>query len=468
MAGRLNRPAAANGVVAYQDYDNPDQFHYFPLRIDAVKGDTLKAFQVSYFGINAKPYWVDVGGRNYRSLVGGTLSGTAIPDITTVQRADITKAIQDRYQVKKPILVPMLLEEVSVQPIFAKHISEMGEDNSSTFPSRVTLGASFGYQVGSGNSLFSEMVGGERENSDPSPDFAVNMYGQCELYADPWVAEIHADLSRVWEYTRTQVNVGASLGWFNLGVNIDKITQELISKGIVTMKFRQGGGGKDFGWQMLNSTKTLFEAINKQVVSGEGLFKFEPNPTPQEPAKNDNWGAKLLPFTVSVNTSYVSNVFKQEITFDEVVTFEGMVPVLLSGSMSLALPCTLDTEKSFYDVQLKEQGCITKAKSDGLQNRISAEVAAKDAKIREYLKFVETGKWTVREYGEMLQLLNTITLTETPKVMGYNDDGSPIIEIASPDEVAAMLTELERTVVEGAAPQQRAAEPTETRQRVKL
>jgi hypothetical protein len=77
------------------------------------------------------------------------------------------------------------------------------------------------------------------------------------------VAEIRADLKRVWEYSRTQVKVGV-IGWFDLGGNIYKITQELITKGIVTMKYRQGGIGSEFGWQMLNTASMLFEAINKQ------------------------------------------------------------------------------------------------------------------------------------------------------------------------------------------------------------
>ena len=53
MAGCLNRPAAADGVIAYQDYEQPNLFHYFPLRIDSVSGDTLKSFKVDYYGINA-------------------------------------------------------------------------------------------------------------------------------------------------------------------------------------------------------------------------------------------------------------------------------------------------------------------------------------------------------------------------------------------------------------------------------
>lgn len=444
MAGRLNRPVAADGVVAYQDYEQQQLFHYFPLRVDAVLGETLTAFKVDYYGINEKPYWVDMGSGNYQSCVGGNLSGTAVPDITGAQRAKITKAIEDTYGIKKPNLVPLVLNGVTVQPIFAKHIVDLGTGGSSTFPTQLNVGSSVGYQVGSGNSLFATLVGNERDtDATSSPDFAVNIYGEAELYADPWVAEIHADLSRVWEYTRTKVGVGVNIGWFNIGVDIDKITQELITQGIVTIKYRQGGGGSEFGWQMLNTTKTLFEAINKQVASGEGLFKFEPNPTPQPPAKGDKWGGGLLPFTTSVNVSYNSEFFKQTITFDETVTFEGQMPVRFTTSMALAVPCGRDTESAFYDLQLTEQGCVSKEKTDGLQRRIGREQEAKRVKIESYLAKVESGQWTPAQFSAMVGVLNTITLTEYPAVAGVRDDGGLVVESATADEVDAVLARIE-------------------------
>jgi hypothetical protein len=467
MAGRLNSPAAADGVIAYQDDEQPNLFHYFPLRIDSVSGDTLKSFKVDYYGINATPYWIDLGNGNHQSCVGGNLSGTAIPDITAKQRANIVKVIEDTHGIKNPNLTPLVITGVTVQPIFAKHIVDMGTGGSATFPNQMTIGGSIGYQIGSGNSLFASLVGSERERPGPSPDFGVNIYGQTELYADPWVAEIHADLKRVWEYTRTQVNVGVKIGWFDLGVNIDKITQELITKGIVTIKYRQGGGGSEFGWQMLNTTKMLFEAINKQVASGEGLFKFEPNPTPQQPAKNDKWGAGLLPFSASVNVGYNSEFFKQQIPFDEEVIFEGQIPVLLTSSMALALPCGTQTERSFYDLQLQEQGCVIKAKSDGLQQRIRAEQTAKNEKIKEYLGYVESGKWTPRQFADMKNLLNTISLTEYPSVTGIHDDGTPIIESASAEQVARVLADLEEALTGGTLPVPRVPRSTIPR-RVKV
>jgi hypothetical protein len=257
------------------------------------------------------------------------------------------------------------------------------------------------------------------------------------------------------------------VGWFNIGVDIDKITQELITKGIVRIKYIQGGGGSEFGWQMLNSTKTLFEAINKQVTAGEGLFKFEPNPTPQEPAKGDKWGGGLLPFTTSVNVSYNSEFFKQSVTFDETVTFEGMMPVRLNSAMNLALPCSPTTEKSFYDLQKMEQGCVTKSKNDGLQRRIVREQEAKRRKIEEYLGNVESGKWTPAQFSAMLALLNTMTLTEYPSISGVREDGGLVVESATEAEVASVLERIEAAVVAGTMPVVRGSQAVDP-QRIKV
>ena len=467
MAGRLNRPAATDGVIAYQDHEQSNLFHYFPTRVDPVVGETLRSFKVDYYGVNATPYWVDFGNGNYQSCVGGNLSGTAVPDITATQRANIIKTIESVYRIKEPSLTPLVLTGVTVQPIFAKHIVDLGTGGSATFPNQIAVGGSFDYQVGSGNSLFAALVGSERDDAGSSPDFAVNIYGLAELYADPWVAEIHADLKRVWEYTRRQVNAGVNIGWINLGPNIDKITQELVNQGIVTIKYRQGGGGSEFGWQMLNTTKTLFEAINKQVASGEGLFKFEPNPTPEQPVKSDRWGAGLLPFTASLNLGYNGEFFKQEITFDEVVTFEGQIPVLFTGSMALALPCGHETVKSFYDVQMMQQGCVNKAKGEGLRRRIRTEQVAKAKKIQQYLGYVESGRWTPAQFADMKNLLNTITLTEYPSVVGTRDNGRPIIECAPAAQVEALLVELEKVVTGGTLPIARTHRSTAPR-RVKV
>lgn len=418
MVARLNRPCAKDGVVAYQDSDSPETFHYFPTRIDAVSGETISSYEVKYYGINAQPYFVDLGNRVYQSVVGAVASGQGIADITKKQRDGIIAEVKRVYKVRSVNLVPLVLEDLTVQPIVAQNLIDLGGSSNVSFPDRFQIGTQFGFSVSSGNSLFAELVGLQgSDDASKNPDIGVNFYGTCEMRADPWIAELSADLTQVWEYTRSQFSSSARIGWLNIGnASFDKITQDLQKKGIVKIKYIQGGGGKEFGWQLLETTKTLFEEINRQLSAGEGMFKFEPNPTPQEPpASKDGLGAELLPYSVSINMSYVSNTFKQSVQYNNRVEFEGNVPVAFNGNMALALPCNSSTQSHFYDLQMKAAGCITKAKSDGLQARIRKEVAAKDKKILEYLKKVENGEWSVQQFSEMLELLNTINLTESKK-----------------------------------------------------
>ncbi|WP_020475574.1 trypsin-like serine peptidase [Zavarzinella formosa] len=446
MAGRLYKSCAKDGVIAYQDETDVTMFHYFPARIDAIDQETIIDYDVKYYGINAKPYFVDLGNRNYQSCVGSTTSGQAIADITAAQRKAITAECIKIFKVKEVNLVPLTLQDVTVQPIIAKNVIEMGEASTVTFPDEFKIGTQFGFNVNAGNSLFAELVGNYgSEDRTKSPDIGVNFYGIAELRADPWVAQITADLSQVWEYTRNKFSMSVQLGWINIGgVDIDNITQELQKKNIVKIKYIEGGGGKEFGRALLETTKSLFESINQQITSGEGLFKFEPNPAPQEPpAQKDSLGGDLLPWRVSINASFAKNTFKQSILFDQTVTFEGMMPVAFNGNMSLALACNAQTKQHFYDLQMKEVGCISKEKSDGLQKRISKEISAKDAKIKEYLKNVESGRWTPQQYGEMLGLLNKITLTESPKLSADEDS---VVGVLSEAEVLELLSRKEEEV----------------------
>lgn len=429
MPGRLNRSCAADGVLAYQDTEQENTFHYFPARIDAVQGETLLSYNVKYYGINAEPYFVDLGNRNYQSVVGTLVSGQAVADITSSQRAAITAEIKRVFKMAKGDevnLVPLVMQSVTVQPITSKMLINMGSGGESTFPERFQLGTQFGFNIASGNSLFATIVGNQGSlDQQNSPDIGLNFYGTTELRADKWVARIEADLSQVWSYTRDKIGGGLSLGWFNLtGFDYDKIVQDLTKNNIIKVTFIEGGGGKEFGFALLESTKTVFEAINAQIASGDGLFKFEPNPVPKEPPPaKDSLGADLLPWRVSLNMSFGRQTFSQSIKYEQTVEFEGNVVVPFNGNMSLAQVCNRQTETNFFDLQLGKNGCITPAKSDGLQQRMKRETALKDAKVKEYYAKVEQGIWTPSQLRDMLALLNTTTLSESA-VAVRQPDGS--------------------------------------------
>lgn len=447
MPGRLNKSCAADGVIAYQDTDESNMFHYFPARIDSIANETLLDFSVKYWGINANPYYIDVGKGKYESIVGATVSGQAVADITKKQRDAITKEIRRVFQLKpkdEVVLVPLVLQEVEVQPILAGNVVEKGGGSSVTFPSRFQIGTQFGFNIGSGNSLFSELVANEGSlDRQSSPDIGVNFYGTAELRADKWVARIEADLSQVWSYTRKKVSASLKLGWLNLGgADLDKIVQSLRKENIVKITYIEGGGGKEFGRALLESSKALFEAINAQITSGEGLFRFEPNPKPQEPpAGKDSLGGDLLPWKVSLNMSFGENTFQQSIKYDQTITFEGNTLVAFNGNMSLALPCNASTTKYFYDLQLKQDGCITAQKSDGLQSRIGKELAAKNEKVRQYFNNVEQGRWTPDQMATMLELLNQTTLTEQVNVV-QQPDGVVVLEPVPLEQASAAFDTL--------------------------
>lgn len=432
MGAVLNRSVAADGIIAYQDSTDTALFHYLPARIDAVNGETLLNFNVTYFGINRKPFYQAQNGEvNNQSVVGGVLAGRASADMTAAQREAITQAITEHYSIEKFSLVPLEVREVKVQPIFAKAFAEMGTGSGSTFPTTMKFGSTFNYNIASGNSLFAQMTGARIAGGSDAgtPQVGANFTGIADFYGDPWEADIECDLSQVWNYTRDQVSAALDLGWFKFGTEFDKIAQSLIKSNIIKISYKEGSGGDQFGRQLLETTKAVFEAINKQITSGEGMFRFEPNPDPQVlPKKEDGWASKLLPWQASVNLGFARNSFQQSISYKQSISFTGKIAVPVSTSMNLALSCNAQTEQFFTDLQLGKTGCITTEKSDGLQARLSAEVKAKNAKILELYDKLMLGQITLAQYGALKDILNTIALTESPS-LSQEEAGARVSEM---------------------------------------
>jgi hypothetical protein len=444
MGAVLNRAVAANGVIAYQDHEQTSLFHYLPARIDARLRETLIEYSVSYFGINKRPYMVQKNGeRDGESLVGGVLRGTAVPDITADQRDAINTAINDHFSIPNCRLVPLEVRNTTVQPVFANAYASMGTGSAATFPATVKFGSSFAYTISTGNSLFAQMVASQRAGDEVGGNSQVgaNFTGFVDFYGDPWTATIRCDLSEVWKYTRTQVDAGLSLGWVNLGTDLDKISRALVNEGIVSIKYREGSGGEEFGRQLLETTKTLFEEINKQVTAGEGLFRFEPNPEPQAPPENENsLMASLLPWQAAANLSFGSDTFDQEIRFEQTVSFTGKIEVPVSCSMALALPCSPSTEQFFFDIQENKTGCITPQKSQGLQKRLTDETAAKNDEIKSLYEQLRRREITAKEYADFKAVLNDFTLTEHPTLTQEEVSG----QFAEMREAMLMLTRYRR------------------------
>jgi hypothetical protein len=414
MAGVINRAVAANGVIAFQDRQNPRLFEYFPGNGDAVLGDTLKSFECSYYGIGKTPQWVQAG-QNYLNLAGGVVSGQMRFDATRDQLAALREEIGRVYEIDDAQLVPVILNEASAQPVFAQGVANLGGNSEYTFPSTVALGSTFNFTIDSGNSLFPQLIAGLNRNPAgvSSPTIGMNISGKLQLYGEPFEARLRADLKQVWEYVRDQVDVKANLGFFNLTSHLDRIAQDLQRESIIQMEFIEGRADSEFGLQLLESTRVVFEAINAQITSGEGMFKFDPNPDPQEPKDPEkDWFASLAPWSVGVNLSFIRNSFKQSITFDQTVKFQGLFTIPVSSSFNLGVICSRTTEHMFHDATLVEDGCITPQKLKDLQGRISKEVAKKEEMIQGYEDRLLRGMIDLKTFETLVAMLNTRMLTE--------------------------------------------------------
>jgi len=414
MAGVINRPVAAKGVIAFQDRDNPIRFEYFPGSGQAVLGDTLESFDCTYYGIGAKPQWVQ-SGKEYQDLTGGVVAGKVRFDATSEQLDALRDEIGRVYDIDDAQLVPVLLQETTAQPVFAQGVASLGGNSKYAFPSTVSVGSSFNFNIDSGNSLFPQLIAGLTNNQEEasSPTIGMNILGKLQLYGEPFVARLHADLKQVWEYVRNKADVGAKIGWFNLTSQFDGIAQSLYRDNIIRIEFIEGRADSEFGLQMLQSTKTVFEAINAKITAGEGMFRFEPNPAPQEPKEPDSsWFSSLAPWSVSVNLSFVRNSFKQSITFDQEVRFQGLFTIPVSSSFNLGVICSPATKNMFHDRTNGENGCITAQKTDAFNRRIAKEVAAKEKRIQEYEDRLLSGRIDLKMFESLVALLNTRMLTE--------------------------------------------------------
>lgn len=415
MAGVINRAVAAKGVIAFQDRTNPEQFIYFPGSGQAVLGDTLESFDCRYYGIGPKPQWVKAGETGkYLDLAGGVVAGKARFDATEEQKAALRTEIGRIYEIDDPELVPAMLKNTSAKPVFAQGVADLGGNSKYAFPDTVQVGSSFNFSIDSGNSLFPQLIAGLNQGTSViSPTIGMNIKGSLEVYGEPFEARLRADLKQVWEYVRDQVNVAAKLGWFNFTNQYDRIAQSLQKDNIIQMEFVQGRADSEFGLQLLEATRKVFEAINAQITAGEGMFRFEPNPDPQEPKDPEkSWFADLAPWSVGVNLSFIRNSFKQSIVYDQTVRFQGIYTIPVTSSINLGVVCGAATKDMFFDVTETANGCITPEKSKQMQARIGKEVAAKEAKIDEYEDSLLKGRIDLKTFETLVAMLNTRMLTE--------------------------------------------------------
>ena len=415
MAGMVSKGVSVKGAMAYQDDVDPTQFHYFPAAPKLTLEDNLEAFSVKYWGIGERYYTEDAATGVITSLVGATMSGQVIFDLAGAQRDALSKQIAETYGIPKPKLIPMRLSNSYVVPVFASKTLGISTDGESTFPNIAQIGSSILYNVANGSGkfaqLFANIVAAGGDEGIANPDFGMTVYGDVELVADPWEVSITADLKQVWEFVRNRFEVSAQIGWFNLGTtSYESVMQDMVKSNIVSIVYKQGSlDDKDPGNQLFEQGKLLFEAVNEQISAGEGLFKLEPNPEPPPAPKG---GGTVLPWSFSVNGSYQSSFFKQEIKWQRDLKYQARILRRIPSSIALAVSCGGEFSKFFFDLADPTQPCITAEKIKRMQQRLAQEKAAQNAVVKEASKDLKEDRIAPKTYNQLMDYLQKNSLTE--------------------------------------------------------
>jgi hypothetical protein len=421
-APKFNQGTSSDGVIAFQDSIDKDQFYYIPGRVDATLGAGLKHFKAQYWGIGPAHWGQDSSGQIY-SIAGAIISGSANLDITVTQRISIKSEIKSVYGVRNPKLLPMPLRNVTVSPILDAQTLSMGnKDVTLSFPTTYSFGTDFVYSIGTGNSLFAQVVGArDAVNSEIhlNPTFGVSIIGEAEFEGDPWRAVISCDLSQVWDQVRSRASVSVSMGWFKIGsADYQNTLQDLQRSGACTFDMKEGSlDNEKYGRQIFDAAKKMFEEINKQAVDGDGFFKFEPNPQAGEPGGGG--ASSWAPWSVSVNAGYSHAHFSQKLIWNNTISYTGRFLYKIPTSMILAVSCNTATKAYFVDLGDASQPCITQTKTNIFNGRMQCEAKARQPRLIALGERLALGSITQAQYDKLLALYNRTSFCEsvalTPK-----------------------------------------------------
>jgi hypothetical protein len=413
MPAKFNNGCRAAGVVAYQDSSDADQFYYFPQTVYSSLGDNLSDFLATYWGISDS-FYDRVDGK-YQSISGAVLGGKAKIDITEGQQKAIEKKIKQVYKVALPRLLPLFLSNVKVQPTFAENTLGIGVGGDSKFPETLNLGTEFAFTVAAPNIRFASVVAARNRNSGVivNPQFGINITGEAEFRGEPWTAEIECDLAQVWSYVRTKVSASGSWGWFKIGsAEYENIVRDLYKDQVIRSNYVEGSiYTEQYGRQMFEEAKKVFEMINANAVNGTGFFKFEPITDPQNTLVEKSISGLFGGFSASVNLSYTRAVFTQKIHYKNTFRYEGNFKAKLVIGMSIAVSCNNSTYSNFIDLNDSQEPCITDAKLKTLNERIKTEEMQKEPLYARLQS--RAGQIPVTEYSKILASIDNLNASET-------------------------------------------------------
>jgi hypothetical protein len=341
-------------------------------------------------------------------------------DLSPQQRQQLIAQIQNDFHIANPKLLPLHLANPTLQNTVLDQIVGFGDGIQSIFPTNFQIGSDFAFAVGSRNSGFAQVVGNlshspNGETIVADPHFGMNLAANAEFVGDPWTADIDCDLGQVWSQTRSSFGGSASLGWFRIGsAQYSSIAQALQRAGACTYDMKEGSmDTATFGRQVMEMTKDMFTQINNAAAGGQGFFKFEPNPEAPAVGGGGGGGINLFGWSVSINLSYSSASFTQSIKWHTRVSYTGhaMYPVALGTALAVA--CNQATAQYFEDLRDATEPCITQAKVDLFNARLTAEIKAKAPLYADLRQKLETGSMTPEAYKLAKTAIDQMVITDT-------------------------------------------------------
>lgn len=401
-APHISKAVSVSGAMAYQDDTDSQQFWYIPTvaTIGSIGSGPLKAFNVAYAGIGPLYYACSAG--ICRPLYGANVGATVNVDLSDTVRKQLTKEINNRFSISNPKLAPVRLSGVKATSLLIGTLSvaNISQSMSGAFQ----FGQDVGFVAGSNGSNFGANLATTTVGVTgivPNPLFQVEFTGNAEFAGDPWIVEATCNLTQAWSYVRASVSASATLGWFRIGnAQYESLTEELKRNGICTYKEVQGTlDVKNDMLPTLEMMRKLFEAMNAAASSGDGFFKFEPNPDPPEVSVKG--ATSYWPWSVSINAGYSSASFTQNITRTIRTEIQPRFSAVVGTTVTIAAKCTPQTKQFFTDLGDPSESCITPAKvatfnqiAAGLSNQLNARLSTLDSEL-------EKGQITLDVYNQL-------------------------------------------------------------------
>lgn len=450
-APKFNTGTAIEGAIAYQDDQNNRQFYYIPTKAGtAALGDRITTFRATHFGVG-REYFVQDSSGMYHSRSGAILSATGIIDLSANQNLALRNAISKAFSIKvdEIRLLPLPLSKSKVESILLDEVIGFGDTVQQKFPSAITFGSEFAYSAGSLNSGFANVVAGMNLNDygvTPNPTFALNISGEAEFVGEPWTAEVKCNLSQVWKEVRTGVNASATFGWFKIGeATYNNIAQNLERSGACKFKMSEGSlDTEQYGRQVFETVKKIFEAINEKASGGQGFFRFEPNP--QAPAVSPGkTRSGLFGLSVSINAGRSSASLEQNISWETSVSYAGRFRHPVYASVVLAVNCNAATGQYFLDLGEASEPCITQTKIDTFLTRAKKERDAKNRKLADLEYRLLNSQITPAVYDKLYKYYTEQTISETLAIHQINDFRQKLIDFGVSPTQAEDMSNLRAT-----------------------